>query len=353
MLLVAWLLGLITAATRLAPSMPRQTPRRHRLCRCLSAVGLIFVLTGSGQADPATQATDHMNRQIADMPSAQSSAPAATAEVAIDAEPPATLDKPPPAWPLIEEILSVLSEQELLNDADPVVRKQLVDAILKAAGYGSVFVPEGAAPPAQVQPPEQHADASTLFQSQTVHDVFDYFILGTVSEENALAFATAIAEAENAHHHGLILDLRCAGGSDGGSAVNIAGALAQVKLPLAVLINGDTTLASELLASLLSARQNTVLFGSPTSGRPFNLKEFPLQQGGTLLVPDHAAPGSQLTWPPSPVIPDIHMPSEMTCEALRNLRSGVDTATQLERDSVLRKAADLLIMICGLKARPG
>lgn len=128
---------------------------------------------------------------------------------------------------------------------------------------------------------------------------------------------------------GLILDLRYAGGEDYGAAGGAAdpflnreqplleweggsarssGRAAAIRLPLAVLVNRQTSGAAEALAAVLRETDAAVLVGSGTAGRAQVYREFELSNGQRLLVasgPVRLASGRPISG--SGVAPDIEV----------------------------------------------
>ena len=74
------------------------------------------------------------------------------------------------------------------------------------------------------------------------------------SEQTALAATNKIA--------GTVLDLRFAGGDDSDAAKAAADLFAQKKLPLAILVNGETRGAAAILATDLREARDGLVFGS-------------------------------------------------------------------------------------------
>jgi hypothetical protein len=102
---------------------------------------------------------------------------------------------------------------------------------------------------------------------------------------------------------GAVLDLRFADGSDDTAAQAAAKLFMAKKLaagPLAVVVNGETRGAAEVLAAALHQAGAGLILGSPTAGAATSFKEFPLSNGERLRVA--AASGSSAI---SRVQPDI------------------------------------------------
>lgn len=126
---------------------------------------------------------------------------------------------------------------------------------------------------------------------------------------------------------GLILDLRFASGTDTAAAAATADLfLAEEKpllqtgtetirakaktdavtLPVAVLVNQETSGAAEVLAAIMRENEIGLLIGAPTSGKTGTYKTFPLSSGQTLRVATSAiklGDGRELS--PQGLTPDI------------------------------------------------
>lgn len=113
------------------------------------------------------------------------------------------------------------------------------------------------------------ADAVDLIKSSVFENDVAYLRVGHVaknladeiqSAQNALATTNKIA--------GTILDLRFADGDDLGSAKAAVDLFAQKKLPLAILVNGQTRGAAAKLAAELRAARTGLIFGSSAEVKP-------------------------------------------------------------------------------------
>lgn len=147
-----------------------------------------------------------------------------------------------------------------------------------------------------------------------------------------------LAEAVNAAHRalaetnkpvGLVLDLRFADGDDYAAAVGVTGlflktekavldwgggvvrtkpAAGTIALPVAVLVNRQTTGAAEALAAALREAGAALILGGRTAGMAAMREEFPLKNGQKLLIataPVKLANGTALS--PQGVKPDIEV----------------------------------------------
>jgi hypothetical protein len=104
---------------------------------------------------------------------------------------------------------------------------------------------------------------------------------------------------------GIVLDLRYADGADyeaaagavdlfvskpasllywGSKTVSSHEKSDAIHLPVAVLVNGETSGAAEVLAALFRETSSGLILGSPTAGRATATKEFPLSGGAELLI---------------------------------------------------------------------
>lgn len=110
---------------------------------------------------------------------------------------------------------------------------------------------------------------------------------------------------------GLVLDLRFTSGGDYAAATAAAEVFARsnknaTRLPLAVLVNGETSGAAEALAAAVRQSGAGLILGGKTAGRAAVMQEFTLKTGQRLLVasaPVKLADGYMLT--AEDVRPDI------------------------------------------------
>jgi C-terminal processing protease CtpA/Prc len=158
---------------------------------------------------------------------------------------------------------------------------------------------------------------------------FAYVRVAAVTASLPEAFRAAyqqIIETNKAKIKGLVLDLRFAGGLDYAAAAKLAdsflssdrplldwqtgSAHATVKadaitLPVAILVNSQTTGAAEALTSVLRDADVGLILGGQTAGQASIFKEFPLRDGAKLRVavaPVSFGAGKTL---PHGVTPDI------------------------------------------------
>lgn len=130
--------------------------------------------------------------------------------------------------------------------------------------------------------------------------------------------------------HGVILDLRYAGGSDYASVVSVAdlflarpepllnwgngmvssrGNTNAIRLPIAVLVNHETSRAAEALAGVLRQTGVGLILGGRTAGLAMIAQDFPLKNGERLRInntPITLAGGAKLS--SDGLDPDIEVP---------------------------------------------
>ena len=150
--------------------------------------------------------------------------------------------------------------------------------------------------------------ASPLGQSIVYDDSFAYFRVLKVEANLApglMASYREMAATNKSKIKGVVLDLRFAGGSDFAAAAAAAdcflnadqpllecgGVVARstrkdnaITVPLAVLINSQTSEAAEGLAAVLRQTRAGLLLGSQSAGRAGLFQEFPLTGGGILRI---------------------------------------------------------------------
>lgn len=166
---------------------------------------------------------------------------------------------------------------------------------------------------------------------QVILDDVAYLRIGSVSDDIAGAVDKACRQLNVSNRvKGVVLDLRYAGGGDYAAAAAVVDLFANkaeslyfwgsqtisshentnaFKLPVTVLINGETSGAAELLAALFRETGSGLILGSHSAGRAMSTKSFPLSGGAELLIgtgPITLGDGSKMS--PSGVKPDIEVP---------------------------------------------
>ena len=150
--------------------------------------------------------------------------------------------------------------------------------------------------------------ASALGQPIVYDDSFAYFPVLKVETNLAAELMTSyheMAATNKSKIKGVVLDLRFAGGADFAAAaaaadcflnadrplLECAGVVARstrkdnaITVPLAALINSQTSEAAEGLAAVLRQTSTGLLLGSQSAGRASLFKEFPLTVGGQLRI---------------------------------------------------------------------
>jgi len=150
--------------------------------------------------------------------------------------------------------------------------------------------------------PEPTAEGDALGRVKTYEAAFGYLRLRTVSSDLPRLLAAAVEELRASPQlQGFILDLRAAGGQDYHAAAAAADLFVpagkplvqwddqalsssdpgqpEPELPLALLINSETTGAAEALAGALHESGPAVLIGSRTAGAAFAMRSFRLEDG--------------------------------------------------------------------------
>ncbi|MBQ7650197.1 MAG: hypothetical protein IJS15_04515 [Victivallales bacterium] len=93
----------------------------------------------------------------------------------------------------------------------------------------------------------------------------------------------------------LLIDLRESGGDDENAATQFIDFCKGCKVPICVLIDGETHAVAESVLPELKA-DGATLFGSPTAGRPGKRKSVTLSNGATLHIPQKKS---------EPISPDV------------------------------------------------
>ncbi len=166
---------------------------------------------------------------------------------------------------------------------------------------------------------------------QVLLDDVAYLRIGSVGGNLAAAVQNACDQlAVSNQIKGVVLDLRYAGGSDyvaAAAVVDLFTSKAEsllfwegqtisshektnaIHLPVAVLVNAETTGAAEALAAMFRETGSGLILGRPTAGRALATKSFPLTGGAELRIatgPITLGDGSKLS--ASGLKPDINVP---------------------------------------------
>ena len=118
-----------------------------------------------------------------------------------------------------------------------------------------------------------------------------------------------------------------------------------VNMPLAVLINGGTASAAEIVAGAVSAAHRAKLIGVPTIGTGTVLKEFDLSDGSALLlaVEEWLMPSGEVIWHKgiSPDI-DVKLPADVPLLLPEEERNLTPAGLRARKDAQLLYALELL-----------
>jgi len=152
------------------------------------------------------------------------------------------------------------------------------------------------------------SNAAPLAQTRVFDDGFAYFRVATVADGLPGAFRGAYLQMTETNKNkikGLVLDLRFAGGFDYAAAAKVADCFLNsdrpllnwqtasahstpktnaITVPVAILVNSQTSGAAEALAAVLRDCGAGLILGAQTSGQASVFKDFPLQNGARLRV---------------------------------------------------------------------
>ncbi|HWY75881.1 MAG TPA: S41 family peptidase, partial [Verrucomicrobiae bacterium] len=150
------------------------------------------------------------------------------------------------------------------------------------------------------------SQASLVVKSATYDGPVGYVRIGHVGEGLATQISSAVKELNaNNRLKGLVLDLRYGGGHDyaaasaaadlfltrevpllnwGNGSANSTVKTDAISLPVAVLVNDQTSAAAEALAAVLRETDRALVIGSNTAGEATVDQEFPLKNGQRLRI---------------------------------------------------------------------
>lgn len=202
--------------------------------------------------------------------------------------------------PKFDEVYQLLRAN--LNGASEAdLNRAAVEGLLDQLKSSAMLAGEAA-------PGAEASAVSPLGKSIVYDDSFAYFRVLKVETNLAAELMASYREMVSTNKSkikGVVLDLRFAGGADFAAAAAAAdcflnadetlleygGVVARstrkdnaITVPLAALINSQTSEAAEGLAAVLRQTRAGLLLGSQSAGRASLFKEFPLATGGNLRV---------------------------------------------------------------------
>jgi hypothetical protein len=199
--------------------------------------------------------------------------------------------------PHFQEVLRLL-RANLPDVTDDELNRAAVQGLLDHFRPRVLLVTNGPAPAL--------ATAPAISRSAVYEQTFGYLRVQSVTADLVDEFGSALDRLRSAQAlKGLVLDLRFADGDDYRAAASLAdrfltkeqpllewgesSARSTAKsgvtnLPLAVLVNRDTSGAAEALAELLRVTRVALLVGSPTAGQAYTFREFTLANGPRLRI---------------------------------------------------------------------
>jgi hypothetical protein len=174
------------------------------------------------------------------------------------------------------------------------------------------------------------SDAPLLAKSALYDGPIAYFRVGRVGEGLANQINGAYKELKGTNHlKGVVIDLRFADGHDYGSAASVADMFINkelplldvgngmvrskakadaVTLPVAILVNQQTSGAAEALAGVLRVTDRAMILGTNTAGAASIDKEFPLKNGQRLrIATEEIKLGDGQALPAQGIKPDIQV----------------------------------------------
>lgn len=251
-------------------------------------------------------------------------------------EPKTEKTKPFTDW---QKLVNLLKERYADRSAvtDAKLNEAMVRGILEAFGNRARLV-EGDAPSANA--PE------SIARAEAIGGTIGYVRFAVIDENSAAALDKKLEELGGAKLVGLVLDLRFAGGDDFSHAAAVASRFTAkgaqlftlheiasgksqefsnaeiegVKMPIAVLVNGQTRGAAEAIAGALRAHDRCIVIGNATAGLAAVFTDFPLDEKRKLrLATSRVEFAEGITAFPRGLMPDVK----------------VDLAESVERDVLL------------------
>jgi len=257
---------------------------------------------------------------------------------ATTASAPATLPVPPQQTvrEAVREVLDILQSNRLLADDDPALRRQMIRTILETLDCQALFMPHanGAGTDATTETP-----AGIMIRQATVGGIFAYLRIPRVVPDIPAHLTEALEDVAHGHYEGVVLDLRYTAGSETDADAG-AQVLARTGLPIAILVNGGTVGAAELLADSARRQAKAVLVGQPTRGLPYTLHAQALASGDLLMLPRIETATRPADGNARALHPDVTVQQVLPRHAL--WPSEDDSVPNTGNDMCLQAAVDLL-----------
>lgn len=192
-------------------------------------------------------------------------------------------------YDLVHSNLTDISDAEL----DSLAAKGLIKELQPAVQLGG-------------EPEQAEKQPSLPIKSAVYNDTFAFIRLTEIDSKSPAEFQNAFkALASSNRLRGLVLDLRYAAGQDYKAAAEVADRFLKkeepllkwgdtvvrstaktnaIDLPVAILVNGQTSGGAEALAALLREKEAGLLIGSKTAGRTRMFENFTLSTGQQLRI---------------------------------------------------------------------
>jgi hypothetical protein len=207
---------------------------------------------------------------------------------------------------LPETELDNLAAKGLINELDPVVQ------LVKEDG--------------------ESKESTKPLKTAVYNDTFAFIRLNQIDPSTPSAFAEAYKNLASSNRlRGLVLDLRYCGGRDYNAAAKVADSFLKkeepllkwnetvvsstkktnaIEIPVAILVNQQTTGPAEALAAVLRAKEAGLVIGSKTSGHTRMFENFKLSTGQQVRIgktPVQLGDGNPL---PKGIAPDVSVEVE-------------------------------------------
>ena len=265
------------------------------------------------------------------------------------------------------EIIAVLKQHYV--DRETLDAQKLTDAsvagILKMLGTGAQLLTAAEAKSNSVPVIEPNASAhEPLARVEVIEPAIGYIRVADVVGETPLALDAELQKFAQAKVTGYVLDLRFADGTNFAAAAAVASrflpagvelftlknsadapqayrtteapqslATELAKLPLLLLVNGQTRGSAEVLVGALRTQDRGIVIGGPTAGLPVAWQDHPLSDGRVLRLATAKVvfpKGGELF--PAGIIPDILITIDSKTEhaAIFNVATNVTLTASLQ-----------------------
>jgi Fe-S cluster biosynthesis and repair protein YggX len=251
----------------------------------------------------------------------------------------------------LREILPLLHKEGFIKPASMKTHhSKAIESFLEAFNIHGKYVPAGATVDQTTQT-EASAEELEAMIHQTTHKSYIQYMSTRTMSDNVAQKLTQHIEELSKDIMCLIFDFRYTEGHAPEKLEALENKLVKKELPVAFLVNGQTSGAAELLIKVLESERpkQIVIIGQNSAGAPFPLKPRELSNGAELFLPSqNGSFGNDQEWPPQPIQVNIAIEKAVMKEELKDWEAPeteLIDETRLNHDEALRRAVELMIAV--------